>query len=254
MRNQGIMIQEFIALVERYDPDYSQKIRGASLEEIHHLDELAGQSLPASYREFLAHLGKDMGGLDEGIDFRIEHIIDFYESGEWSPPQGYILFGVQEDDPYLDYYLECLDSRGEDCPVVRFPSEGEFSKENYFYPWMPSLNDFLLSMAFSEKRMEDFDLQRLLTPSTGSRKQVPGVISEPIELARIIDERAHLLGFERVARSSRVYRFYDHQDSALYVRLDELGGIMGVTVAARKGRELERISDILSNKTSLVVP
>jgi hypothetical protein len=101
--------------------------------------------------------------------------------------------------------------------------------------------------------MEEFDLQRLLTPSTGTRKQEPEVISDPIELARVIDERAHRLGFERVARTSGVYRFYDHLDSALYVRLDDSGGIMGVTVAARKSRDLERISDILSNKTSLVV-
>ncbi|RYZ43556.1 MAG: SMI1/KNR4 family protein [Myxococcaceae bacterium] len=246
------MIQEFIALVERYEPDYSLKIQGASLEEIRHLEKLVGRGLPAGYHEFLARLGKEMGGVEEGVDFRIESIIDFYTGGEWVPPQDYILFGVQEDDPYLDYYLECRAPLEEDAPVVRFPSEGEFSKENYFHPWSHSLKDFLLSMAFSNKRMKEFDLQRLLSPSSGVRSREPGVISDGIELVRTLEERARLLGFERVASTSGCYRFYDQQDSALYARLDDSGGLMGVTVAARRPRELERLSDILSNKTSLV--
>jgi hypothetical protein len=248
------MLQEFITLVERYDPGYSRKLRGASPEEISRLEELAGQPLPERYQEFLARLGRDMGGLEiEGVDFHIERILAFYRSGHWPPPRGYILFAIQEDDPQMDYYLECTRPGARDCPVVRFPSEGEFSKESYFESLDPSLNDFLLSMAFSEKRMGDFDLQRLLMPSTGSRKQDPEALVDPIELARVVDERAHRLGFERVARTSVAYRFYDQPDAALYVRLDEAGGIMGVTVAARKPRELERISDILSNRTSLVV-
>ncbi len=254
MREQEDMLQEFITLVERYDPDYSRKLRGASPEEIRDLEGLAGQPLPESYREFLTLLGKDMGGLEiEGVDFHIERILEFYRSGDWPPPKGYILFAIQEDDPQMDYYLECTSPGRRDCPVVRFPSMGEFSREGYFDSLDPSLNDFLLSLAFSEKRMEDFELQRLLTPSTGSRKQDPGLIVNPVELVRVIDERAHRLGFERVASTSVAYRFYDQPDAALYVRLDDAGGLMGVTVAARKSRELERTSDILSNKTSLVV-
>jgi len=248
------MIQEFITLVERYDPDYSRKLRGASPEEIRDLEDLAGQPLPESYRAFLTRLGRDMGGLEvEGVDFHIERILEFYKSGDWPPPKGYILFAIQEDDPQMDYYLECTSPGQRDCPVVRFPSLGEFSRQGYFDELDPSLNDFLLSLAFSEKRMEDFDLQRLLTPSTGRRKQEPELIVSPVELARVIDERAHRLGFKRVARTSVAYRFYDQPNAALYVRLDGAGGIMGITVAARKSRELERISDILSNKTSLVV-
>ena len=101
--------------------------------------------------------------------------------------------------------------------------------------------------------MEDFDIQRLLTPSTGKRKHESGILVSPFEMTRVIDERAHRLGFERVARSSTAYRFYDKPDAALYVRIDDAGGLMGVTIAARKSRELERISDILCNRTSLVV-
>ncbi|HEX5746493.1 MAG TPA: SMI1/KNR4 family protein [Archangium sp.] len=246
------MLQEFIALVERYDPGYSRRLRGAGPEEIRNLEVLAGQPLPDSYREFLTRMGRDMGGLEiEGIDFHIERILEFYKSGDWPPPRGYILFAIQEDDPQMDYYLECTRPGQRDCPVVRFPSMGEFSRDGYFDSLDPSLNDFLLSLAFSEKRMEDFDRQRLLTPSTKNRKQAP--IASPVALARIVDERAQRLGFERVARTSVAYRFYDRADAALYVRLDDAGGLMGVTVAARTPRELERISDILGNQTSLVV-
>lgn len=254
MGSHDNMLQEFITLVERYDPDYSRKLRGASPGEIHQLEKLAAQPLPRLYREFLARLGRDMGGLEiNGVDFHIERILEFYERGDWPPPRGYILFGIQEADPQMDYYLECTSIEARDCPVVRFPSEGEFSKETYFDVLDPSLNDFLLSLAFSEKRMEDFDLQRLLTPSTGSRGRKPGLITNLIELARVVDERARRLGFERVAKASVAYRFYDQPDAALYVRLDEAGGIMGVTLGARKPGDVERISDILGAKTSLVV-
>ncbi|HYO68751.1 MAG TPA: SMI1/KNR4 family protein [Archangium sp.] len=248
------MLQELIALVERYDPDYTRKLQGASPVEIRDLQAHAGQPLPESYRAFLTRMGRNMGGLEiEGVDFHIERILEFYKSGDWPPPKGYILLAIQEDDPQMDYYLECTTPGQRDCPVVRFPSLGEFSKEGYFDALDPSLSDFLHSLAFSEKRMEDFDLQRLLTPSTESRKQGPQLIVSPVEIARVIDERAHRLGFERVARTSVAYRFYDQPDAALYARLDDAGGLMGVTVAARKSRELERISDILSNQTSLVV-
>ncbi|OJT18847.1 hypothetical protein BO221_39715 [Archangium sp. Cb G35] len=248
------MLQEFIALAEHYDPGYSRRLQGARPEEIRNLEVLAGQPLPDSYREFLTRLGRDMGGLEiEGVNFHIERILEFYKSGDWPPPKGYILFAIQEDDPQMDYYLECTRPGQRDCPVVRFPSMGEFSRDGYFDSLDPSLNDFLLSLAFSEKRMEDFDLQRLLIPSTQSKKQGPEHIESPIKLTRVIEERAHRLGFERVGTTSVAYRFYDQPDAALYVRLDGAGGLMGVTAAARNPRDLERISDILSNQTSLVV-
>ena len=246
------MLKEFISLVERYDPSYSRKIQGARTAEILQLEELAGHPLPSRYREFLALIGKSMGGLElEGVDFRIERITDFYQSGEWVPPAGYILFGMHEEDPYLDYYLECSNERTQDCPIVRFPSEGEFSKEKYFYPLDPSLNDFLLSLAFSEKRMERFNLQRVFIPASSRKEQGPDIIKSSAALASTIDERAKKLGFERVAESSTVYRFYDQESAALYVRYEEASGSFGLTVGAQRKRDLERIGDILSNKTSL---
>ncbi|NMO18767.1 SMI1/KNR4 family protein [Pyxidicoccus fallax] len=248
------MLQDFFTLVERYDPGYSRKVRGASPEEIADLEELAGQPLSECHREFLARMGRNMGGLEvEGVDFHIERITEFYRSGEWTPPPGYILLAIQEDDPQMDYYLECPRPGARDCPVVRFPSMGEFSKETYFYPLDPSLSDFLLALAFSEKRMEALEHQRLLTPSTGHRQQEPNILSTPAALLRVLEERALRLGFKRVARSSGAYRFYESPDAALYARLDDEGGLRGVTVGASKVRELERISDILSNGTSLVI-
>jgi hypothetical protein len=198
-------------------------------------------------------MGMDMAGLQvEGVHLDIGHIINFYTRGTWAPPEGYILFGIQSEDPCLDYYLECVVSDATDCPVVRFPSEGEFSKEEYFYPLDPSLKDFLLSLAFSEKRMASFNYERVFTPSTRRPPEGAGV-SAPVEIVRLVDERAHHLGFERVAPSSTVYRFYDQKEAAIYIRFDEADGNLAVTLAAQKARELERLSDILCHDTSLVV-
>lgn len=247
------MLQEFIQLVERYEPGYSQKLRGASLEEVQHLEHLAGRSLPACYREFLGLMGKDMAGLQvEGVHLDIDHIINFYTSGDWAPPEGYILFGIQGEDPCLDYYLECVAPEAQDCPVVRFPSEGEFSKEEYFYSLDPSLKDFLLSLAFSEKRMASFNFERVFTPSTKRTQEKAGV-SAPAEIVQLVDERARHLGFERVAPSSTVYRFYDQREAAIYMRFDEFDGNLAVTLATQKARDLERLSDILCHGTPLVV-
>jgi hypothetical protein len=246
------MLQDLIQLIERYEPGYSQTIRGASLEEIQRLEQLTGRSLPACYREFLLLMGKDMAGLQiAGLSFCIDQIIDFYASGDWIPPKEYLLFGIQGEDPYLDYYLECTEPEPRDCPVVRFPSEGEFSKKEYFYPLDPSLKDFLLSLAFSAKRMEVFDVERVFTPST-RRSKKEAAVSVPSEIARLVDERAHHLGFERVAPSSTAYRFYDHEQAAIYVRFDEANDNLSVTLACRKASDLERMGDILCHGTSLV--
>lgn len=246
------MLQDLIQLVERYEPRYSQKIRGATLEELQRLEQWVGRSLPACYREFLALMGKDMAGLEvEGVHLEIDRITGFYSSGHWQPPSGYILFGIQEDDPYLDYYLDCTSSADSDCPVVRFPSEGEFSKEEYFYPIDPSLKDFLLSLAFSAKRMELFDHERVFTPSTSSLPRA-GLISTRAEIVHLIGERALQLGFERVAPTAQAYRFYDHPEAAIYMRFDEGTGNLALTLATQKARDLERIGDALSSGTSLV--
>lgn len=246
------MLQDLIALVERYEPGYSRKIKGAQPAEIQQLEQLVGRPLPSCYREFLVLMGRDMGSLQiEEVNFQIDRVIKFYASGHWTPPEGYILFGVEKGDPCLDYYLECMAPQAEDCPVVRFPSEGEFSREEYFYPLDPSLKDFLLAHAFSEKRMEAFSFDKLLKPSHRER---PGsnLVTRPSEIARLINERARSLGFEPMPQSSVVYHFFDHEDAALFMRLDESSSSLGLTIAARTAAGLARISDILSSGTSLV--
>jgi hypothetical protein len=245
------MLTDFITLIERYDPGYTYKIKGAAAGKISHLEELISQPLPAYYREFLTVMGDDTGGLDlEDVNLHIDSIISFYERGEWIPPEGYILFGIEEGVTSIDYYLESTEIT--DDAVVRFPSEGVFSKDEYFSHLDPSLKDFLVSWGFSEKRMEHFKQEKYLFPSS-RKKGAFDIINIPAEILNLIYERAvQQLGFEYITQSTATYRFFDRKDAAIYIRFDEGDNNLGITVAAQKQKELQHIITVLSNQTSLV--
>lgn len=167
------MRQELLDLVERFDPGYSRRIQGATSEDIQSLEQLVGRSLPACYREFLALMGKNMAKLGvEEVYFGIDRIVDFYSNGHWVPPANYILFGIQDEDPYFDYYLDCTKTKEGDCPVVRFPREGEFSKTS------TSIRSTPLSEIFSSPLHSPRNAWKYLTTSACSLHP-PVILSSP---------------------------------------------------------------------------
>lgn len=72
------MLNELIQIAERYDKEYSLKIRGATPEEIRYLEKFVGRPIPVCYQEFLTLMGNDTGTLQAaGIQFNIDQVISF---------------------------------------------------------------------------------------------------------------------------------------------------------------------------------
>ena len=76
----GDAMEQFVDYVTRWEPDFANRIRGATSSEIGELEELAGRPLPQTYRAYLSRLGRNDGGLDIGqtATTEIKQVIDFY--------------------------------------------------------------------------------------------------------------------------------------------------------------------------------
>ena len=82
-RDIGVMdnaMEQFVDYVTQWEPDFANRIRGATSSEIGELEKLAGRPLPQTYRAYLSRLGRNDGGLDIGqtATTEIKQVIDFY--------------------------------------------------------------------------------------------------------------------------------------------------------------------------------
>ncbi len=58
-------IDEFLAYMDKFDPQFKNKIRGANETEIKEIENNLDISLPKTYREYLENMGQSDGGLFE---------------------------------------------------------------------------------------------------------------------------------------------------------------------------------------------
>jgi hypothetical protein len=93
-------MREFVEYVSSFNGKFASQMRGATAEEIAHLQRITGHALPANYREYLELMGHDddraLGS--EEIWTNISEIISFYEenvaTGEDCVPDDCIVIGV----------------------------------------------------------------------------------------------------------------------------------------------------------------
>jgi hypothetical protein len=96
--------QSFLAFAGGLSPGYADDIRGATVQDVQTLEQVAGVELPPTYREVLLALGRGDGGLDLGMEgsLDIEQLIDAYQlnrgrsDGESLYPPGHVLFSRYE--------------------------------------------------------------------------------------------------------------------------------------------------------------
>ncbi len=136
--NFGIEVGEqsvggFVAYIAQFDPQFPQRIQGATDEEINALEETVRRPLPDDYKDFLRHLGN---GCDRLV-FAGECYTDVFSVSESYkglyadldaglleglsaeetplPPKGCLVIGA----PCVSSDVVCLDLRGEGtAPVV----------------------------------------------------------------------------------------------------------------------------------------
>ena len=237
-----LLIERAISYIEQYINGYSDKIQGANVEEIDHLEQVVGRTLPDIYRQFLIKMGHDMGGvLVYNSNFDIDTVLDFYKTSDWFPPDEYYLIGVEEDDPYFDIYLET--SRDSEPGVVRFPSEGgEFSDiyECNFGSVADSFQQLLCGKAFWNYHKIKFPVEGFYA----HLKKQPGGLTK-------INEIAEKLGFERQWYSGKHVSYWFREDAALAARKFERYAL-GVTVRTIDEKTQKNIGEILIDNLDVV--
>lgn len=93
------VIDEFLAYVDRYEPDFRARVAGAPESDIDVLQSACGYELPAVYRSYLRQMGAKDGGLNigQGATTRAGAVIRYYEelrADNDSPPPGCIVIAV----------------------------------------------------------------------------------------------------------------------------------------------------------------
>ncbi|MCY1072974.1 SMI1/KNR4 family protein [Archangium lansingense] len=244
-------MRDLIEFIRQYDPEYPSKIRGASADETVRLAQLVGRALPAHYKEFLLHLGKDMGDLQmPETDFRIGRVLKFYELGKKKPPTRFIFIGAQVEDPYDRYLLDCGDGQHQDCPVLRADPQEPFKTTDNLWVSFPSLKDMLFVLAFDVKRMGLMPHRRQFTPSFEEGKD--GLSRVPPGLMDSVEKVLARLGFEKQPYTSELNPLFERGDAAFYASRNPEGGGMTAQLAAQDEREFKKLIEIIRDNTALL--
>jgi len=85
----GVSVDTLVDYVEKYHPGFSAAIQGASEGEVLELEELVGQKLPATYRQFLRRMGHgraDLRLMNQYDDTTLEAVTEYHRDLHLPPP------------------------------------------------------------------------------------------------------------------------------------------------------------------------
>ncbi len=244
------LILELIDLVEQYAPGFADRLTGASPEELHQLEEQLGRQLPGPYKDFLSLMGKDLGGFETPqVDLRIDRVREFYEVTEPRPPDRFIFIGAHDEDPYMDYYLDCGMTADGNCSVVRAETPDQLLKPERLWCSFASLEDMLFVWAF-RGRLSRLPHRRRLSPAL--EKSSKGMMIIPPRLLESIEKLAPQLGFQRLPYTSQLTLLFERGDAALYVSRPKADGGVTAELAAQDSREFRKLEEAITDNTRLL--
>ena len=232
-------MEKALKYVSQLDPGFCGNIRSATSQQIAHLESLTNVTIPQCYRDFLAVMGMDTGGLAlaaEGTT-KITEIIEYYETevvpGERDLPDQCILFGVGAISiPDL-----AVNSRDGDTPEVVFTDGDEVTGL-----YAETLEKLVCAKAFSKYRCSDCLYKASLSASYAELK---GEVA--IEAVRVA---ALECGLQTYWFSDRITCCAEMIDAAVYdVQYDGEG--IGIRVAGRLQDEVFRIATAVSKSTGI---
>ncbi|WP_437671970.1 hypothetical protein [Sorangium sp. So ce131] len=117
--------------------------RGASPESLAALERALGRPPSAPHRRFLEHFGAPGGMKVDPLDLDADALVGAYESTEGSLPAEYELFGVSQEDPYLDLFLHHTEGREPRVVAMHSVIGGDFGR-------IPAAHAQVVSGALSE--------------------------------------------------------------------------------------------------------
>lgn len=244
------LILALIDLVEQYAPGFASRIQGASSEELHRLEEQLRHPLPNSYKDFLSLMGKDLGGFETPqVDLRLERVQDFYEVTEPQPPHRFIFIGAHDEDPYMDYYLDCRMPTGSQCPVIRAESPEQLLKPEKLWRSFASLEDMLFVWAF-RNRLSRLGHRRKFSPALQRNSQ--GMMVIPPGILGSVEALAARLGFQKLPHTSPLTLLFERGDAALYLSRPTPEGGITSELAAQDSREFRKVEEAITDNTALL--
>lgn len=244
------MILALIDLIEQYDPGFANRVQGASSEELHHLEEQIGRPLPGSYKDFLSLMGKDLGGFETPqVDLRLERVQDFYDVTEPQPPSRFIFIGAHEDDPYMDYYLDCGVPADTGCPVVRAEMPEQLAKPEKLWRSFASFEDMLFVWAF-RNRLARLGHRRKLSPAL--QRNAQGVMAIPPGVLDSVEALATRLGFQKLPHTSPLTLLLERGDAALYLSRPTPEGGITSELGAQDPREFRKLEEAITDNSVMI--
>jgi hypothetical protein len=221
-------VQQLLQYIVRYASDFSSRVAGADASEIAELERMAGRPLPPAYRDFLATLGRDDGGLRLGVEAssRIDRVLAHYRehvlTGQESVPKDGLVIAVG------GVVIEevCLVGLSGQTPAVAFASG-----DRIVGPYADSLEQLLFRLAFTKYRLAAFPVSGRYTGAEAARRLAEA------------EKKAVGLGFERQWFSDSL-AFCGESPRGLAIALSEYQGLgLAVRVAGRDRAEVEEIGD-----------
>jgi hypothetical protein len=244
------LILALIDLVEQYAPGFANRIQGASSEEVHRLEEHLRRPLPSPYKDFLSLMGKDLGGFETPhVDLRLERVQEFYEVTEPRPPSRFIFIGAHDEDPYMDYYLDCETPSGINCKVVRAEVPEQLLKPEKLWCSFASLEDMLFVWAF-RSRLARLGHRRKFSPALQRNSQ--GIMAIPPGVFDGAERLAAQLGFQKLPHTTPLTLLFERGDAALYLSRPTAEGGITAEFAAQDPREFRKLEEAITDNTALL--
>jgi hypothetical protein len=242
---KGKLVMDWNALVDfiqSEDEGFMAAVRGVLPEELERAEQNNAVRLPASYRQFVALMGRDSAGFCLFSSSESQNFDDLVASlpTESYPAGRYfkIAFPIDESDisPF-DYFLDLSRSDGVDAPIVMFEDIGEF-RERDVREVEFTFGEQVQRRIFAFLVLEPAPRQAMLVTSNATREESEA--SKRAALALL--ERT---GFARVLPD--LPRVTCLRRGTLAALVDEIGSGLGVviTLGGDDERTLEVVLDQL---------
>lgn len=171
--------------IQHDHPLFSKGCVGAVPNDINELETLARHQLPPVFREFLAHMGLEIGDIKLlHADYNIDSLISRYCVHEPNHPKHFILIGLDLGEMSLDYYIDFSDTSQIDGPIVTFDYNATTISP---LPIFHTFRGHIIAAAIRCYILTHFPQRRLvkLPPLT-----INAILPKPLQQARSILERS----------------------------------------------------------------
>lgn len=251
------VLDQFVRFFERYAPEFPKLIVGASDARIDEAERLAEAPFPPEYRAFLQTMGETpegaLGPFLQYAKFGIDAIESFYRTPGLRPPRDAVyLWTLQVDAPY-DILIETQGGERDVRGLTQAgwgvdPQTGALlDREPRQLPLGGSLMRSLYEEGFLRFRDPRLPEHLELRDRAGADESTQGQARLRIDFVSFATQ----LGFTPVPFMDGDQIFYDRSDASL--KLYAQPGANVVYVRADDERELERLSEILSDNLHMAI-